>query len=76
MAHGEDPPSNPASFAKGFLAGVVLSHFNKQLMLGALVGVAAGMYFEQEYGAPNAKAAFQDFRETVDDILKKASKKS
>ena len=40
---------NP-SFFKGFLAGVLVSHFNKQLLLGALVGVTAGMYYEQEYG--------------------------
>eukprot|EP00794_Sanderia_malayensis_P007544 gene7544-8381_t len=45
------------TFVKGFAAGVVISHVNKNLILGVLVGTIAGFYVEQNIkNVPNIRA--------------------
>ena len=56
---------NP-SFLKGLLAGVVISHINKALILGAMIGVASGIYLEQ-----NNPKDLPDVKQKVAEIYQK-----
>lgn len=56
-------------FLKGFGAGLLVAHFNRHLVLGTLLGTAAGMYYQQEYGAPDVKQQIDDVKEKIKYIL-------
>eukprot|EP00049_Salpingoeca_infusionum_P009093 m.150808 g.150808 ORF g.150808 m.150808 type:complete len:129 (+) comp14238_c0_seq2:392-778(+) len=75
---GDQPQSQQPSippFFKGFMAGVLLSHLNRQLMVGGMIGTVAGLYFQQEYGAPDVQDKLAQIRKQIDDFLSKASNK-
>lgn len=74
-SEGDDPSSRKVSvdysLLKGFVAGVIFSHFDKRLALGLLVGTLTGAYVQQNYeGIPNveekARNLMQSIRETMD----------
>lgn len=74
-SEGDDPSSRKVSvdysLLKGFVAGVIFSHFDKRLALGLLVGTLTGAYVQQNYeGIPNveekARNLMQSIRETID----------
>ena len=47
---------------KGFIAGIVFSHLNKNLILGFLLGGLAGVYAQQNFsGLPDVAETFRDF---------------
>lgn len=64
VRHYDFPPDDtsdggrPLTFSKGVLTGLVLANFNKHLLLGGLLGLVAGMMYEQERsgGGPDVKA--------------------
>jgi hypothetical protein len=64
-------PVGVPPFAKGLLTGLVLANLNKQLLLGTLLGTAAGMYAQQEYGLPDVKETFGRIRKAVLDTIDK-----
>ncbi|EGD76420.1 hypothetical protein PTSG_07539 [Salpingoeca rosetta] len=61
-------------FIKGFAAGLFVAHFNRHLLMGALLGTAAGMYYQQEFGAPDVKQVYDDTCEKLKDLLKPPKK--
>lgn len=74
-SEGDDPSSRKVSvdysLLKGFVVGVIFSHFDKRLALGLLVGTLTGAYVQQNYeGIPNveekARNLMQSIRETMD----------
>lgn len=47
---------------KGFIAGVVVSHLNKNLILGFFLGGLAGVYAQQTFsGVPDVLDTWRDF---------------
>eukprot|EP00053_Salpingoeca_punica_P015483 m.142866 g.142866 ORF g.142866 m.142866 type:complete len:77 (-) comp16723_c0_seq1:274-504(-) len=62
---GTDIPS----FGKGVLAGALLANFNKQLMLGVMLGAAAGIYYHQEFKAPDVGKEYERLRKIVMDAI-------
>lgn len=75
MDDGEADEGRPKAFVQGLLAGLVLANFNKHLLLGGMVGLAGGMYWQQEFGAPDVREAADrvkaQFREVIDTIKEK-----
>ena len=71
---GPGDGGNSKSFIKGFAAGLLFAHFNKHLVLGALVGVTAGMYYEQEFGAPDVKQKYEEISTQIKDIFQPPKK--
>lgn len=59
------------SFIKGFAAGIIVANFNRQLVLGALTGAIGGLYYQQEYGAPDARAMVEDAKAAIRNIINK-----
>lgn len=52
---------DPASI-KAFLAGVVVSHLSKNMVLGLIVGTLSGIFVQQNYpNVPNVKNSWKDF---------------
>lgn len=47
-----------------FFAGVLLANFNRNLILGVLVGGVAGVFVEQQYHnqVPNVREAWEDVK--------------
>ena len=81
MADDEDKKSSgdkkgiSVSFLKGFGAGVILSHVNKNLILGLLIGTLAGCYVQQNYtGIPDVSKTATQWVNTVKESIKKKSK--
>ena len=63
------------SFFKGFAAGVILSHVNKNLILGLLIGTLAGCYVQQNYtGIPDVNETVSEWMNAVREAIKKKSK--
>ncbi len=63
------------SFLKGFGAGVILSHVNKNLILGLLIGTLAGCYVQQNYtGIPDVSETAVEWANTLKESIKKKSK--
>lgn len=60
-------PSNEtfSNFFKGFVAGAFLSNISKRLVLGAIVGITAGAYYQQEFGAPDVKQEMLKWKKIV-----------
>ena len=71
---GPGDGGNSKSFIKGFAAGLLFAHFNKHLVMGALVGVTAGMYYEQEFGAPDVKQKYEEISAQIKDIFQPPKK--
>lgn len=60
------------SFLKGFVAGVVFSHFNKKLALGILVGTLTGAYIQQNYeGIPNVEEKAKELMQSIREAMNK-----
>lgn len=60
------------SFIKGFASGVFLSHINKNLILGLLIGALAGCYVQQNYaGIPDVSKTATDWINSIKDSIKK-----
>lgn len=76
-AGGVPPPSNEAftTFFKGFLAGAFLASLSKRLILGAIVGVASGAFYQQEYGAPSVKEQVDKWKASFAEMAKNAAPK-
>eukprot|EP00056_Hartaetosiga_gracilis_P015048 m.241211 g.241211 ORF g.241211 m.241211 type:complete len:80 (-) comp18860_c0_seq1:28-267(-) len=75
MDNGDDKgvdKQKMGTFMRGMAAGLVLAHFNKQLVLGALVGSLAGAFYHQEYGLPDIMDQYRETKESVEDIIEKA----
>ena len=54
------------SLLKGFVAGVVVSHINKRLIVGFLVGTLAGAYIQQNYdNIPDVQNTAKDWLNTI-----------
>ena len=48
--------------AKAFLAGVLVAHLSKNLVLGFIIGSASGVYCQQNYSnIPDVTRTWQDF---------------
>ena len=63
------------SFFKGFGAGIILSHINKNLILGLLIGTLAGCYVQQNYtGIPDVSQTANEWVNTLRESIKKKSK--
>lgn len=63
------------SFLKGFGAGIILSHVNKNLILGLLIGTLAGCYLQQNYtGIPDVSETATEWANTLRESIKKKSK--
>jgi hypothetical protein len=63
------------SFIRGFAAGVILSHINKNLILGLLIGTLAGCYVQQNYtGIPDVSETATEWVNTLKESIKKKSK--
>ena len=72
------PTSQPEGFnqfLKGFVAGAFLASMNKRLLLGAVVGVLTGAYYQQDFGAPNVKQNLDKVKKMVLDSIDSANKK-
>lgn len=55
-----------SGFLKGFAAGIVVSHVNKALIVGLIVGTAAGLYVEQNFrDVPNVAQEIRRLWEKV-----------
>lgn len=72
---GDSSPNKVAldySFLKGFVAGVVFSHFDKRLVLGLLVGTLTGAYIQQNYeGIPNVEEKAKNLMQSIRDAMEK-----
>ena len=63
------------TFLKGFSAGVILSHINKNLILGLIFGTLAGCYVQQNYtGIPDVTETVTEWVKNVRESIKKKSK--
>eukprot|EP00048_Salpingoeca_helianthica_P009314 m.133721 g.133721 ORF g.133721 m.133721 type:complete len:94 (+) comp14834_c3_seq3:1609-1890(+) len=62
------------SFFKGLIAGGFIASLNKRLLLGGVVGVLAGAYYQQEFGAPNVKENIDKVKALVLDSIDKSKK--
>lgn len=62
-------------FAQGVVTGALLSSLNKHMLFGAMVGIAGGMFYQQEFGAPDVKSALGEVRRTISDIIDDQRKK-
>lgn len=59
------------SFFKGLAAGVVLSHINKNLILGILIGTLGGCYIQQNYdGIPDVNETTKEWLKTIREAMK------
>ena len=56
---------------KGFLAGALFASLNRHLIMGVLVGTAAGMFIQQEIGAPDVKTTINHWKSIVQEALNK-----
>ena len=66
----KQPPN--LSLVKGFIAGVIFSHINKVFVLSAVVGVAGGMWVEQNIsGVPNVKQVTSEWIRTFKKTISK-----
>ena len=53
---------------KAFLAGVVLSHLSKNLVLGLAVGALSGVYIQQNYsGVPHVASTWKEFLKKLEE---------
>ena len=52
------------SFVQGFLTGFIFANFNKSLLVGFVIGSAAGIYLEQQIpeNFPDLRRYFKDLR--------------
>ena len=65
------------TFVKGFTAGIVISHINKTLMLGALIGIASGVFIEQNYhNVPHVKTEIRKTLSLLRDVTKRSGESS
>ena len=77
MDDSQDKPTGEkkeisASLFKGFAAGVILSHINKNLILGLVVGTLGGCYIQQNYsGMPDVSKTAKEWLNTIRDAMKK-----
>ena len=62
------------SFIKGFTAGIILSHINKNLILGLVIGTLAGCYVQQNYtGIPDVSETATEWMNTIRESIRKKS---
>ena len=63
------------TFVKGFAAGLVVSHINKTLMLGVLLGTVSGIYVEQNYDSiPHVRTELRKILTMLQDAAGKSRK--
>lgn len=68
MSTGDGPEKESlnTSAIKGFLAGVVFSHINKRLIIGAVAGSFIGMFVEQNIkDVPDVKEKGKEWFEVL-----------
>ena len=79
MDDSQDKPTGEkkeisVSLLKGFAAGVILSHINKNLILGLVVGTLGGCYIQQNYsGMPDVSKTAKEWLNTIREAMKKKS---
>ena len=57
---------------KAFLAGVVISHLSKNLLVGVLVGTLSGIYVQQNVsGVPSVTDSWKEFLKRFEDTRSK-----
>ena len=62
--------ANSINFIKGFLSGFVFANFSKSLVIGFIIGSAAGVYLEQQ--SPHS---FLDVGQYLKDLRRRITKK-
>ena len=72
-ADNNGPPRRPDQtvppVVKGFIAGAIVSHLNKAMALGIMIGTTAGAYYQQEHGAVDVKTTFNRYYKMIKESI-------